>query len=178
MTQQRRPRCAIALSSAIFSAVVGAACSTIPGVPDRMSVATVSDVNQAETRIRDEMKSDVQKLVDDLMADDRARVKQLGGLLEEQTTTLQALKTRVDTAAQQLEAASTDRVELREALGNSLETLTLVSGSLERFIAESRNRMAGLPAETLREFSAALDAHLDAMEQRAQAQSATRLGAR
>jgi len=143
-------------------AVLATACTSVPGVPtegtgSKFNLATVDYVDSREAAIADRVIEDVTRelpaILNEAIQDERERIAALETALVAQQSQM-ALLTASMIETEHAVARLSEEVRLRVAnLESSNLELRTIAGALS-------SDMEALPADTLRELSVALSAHL------------------
>jgi hypothetical protein len=143
-------------------AVLATACTSIPGVPtqgtgSKFNLATVEYVDSRESaiakRVTRDVTSELPAILNEAIADERARLAALETALVAQQSQVAKLVASLDRTERNV-AQLSDEVRLQVSdLETSNEELRRMAGALS-------SEVDALPADTLRELSVALSAHL------------------
>lgn len=160
----RSPSARAALVLVAGSAALG--CSTIPGMPTsgggaKLNLATVAYVEERQDevveRVTQNITSELPRILDEQLADDRERLSALETALIAQQGQLGELFSSLD----EVEAEVSVLPGMRDRVGE----LAASNGELRSMTRSLSAEMDSLPSDTLREFNRALGAHLDALEE-------------
>jgi len=142
-------------------ALLGAACSSMPGLPksgvgSKLNLATVDYVDTREQAIADSVTrritEELPRILDEAIADERQRISSLETALVAQQGQLAELTTSLDEMEQQVVQLS----DMRERVAR-IETS---NGELRSLTSSLSTEMDTMPGDTLRELNAALLSHL------------------
>jgi hypothetical protein len=147
--------------AALGMALLGAACSSIPGVPksgagSKLNLATVDYVDTREQEIADSvtrrLTDELPRILDEAIQDERRRISSLETALVAQQGQLAALTTSLDAMEQEVAQLS----DMRERVAS----IEMSNGELLALTRSLSTEVDTLPGDTLRELNAALLAHL------------------
>ncbi len=145
--------------SLIILTVFAGSCSTLSFIPRegggaKFNLATVDYVQTATTGQKDEIVRDIEEILNSLLEDDRAALKNLETLLAEQEKRMNDLSATVDNSNESLEMLSTKLVK-------DLSDVKSSARDIQMYIDQLETSMKTLPVEALRELNTALDEYME-----------------
>ncbi|MFQ6678077.1 MAG: hypothetical protein ACE5D0_07110 [Fidelibacterota bacterium] len=148
--------------SLIILTIFAGSCSTLSFIPRegggaKFNLATVEYVQTATAGQKEEIvqqiKGDMEEILNSLLEDDRATLKNLETLLADQAKRMDELSATVDNSNASLEMLSTKLVK-------DLSDVKSSARDIQMYIDQLETSMKTLPVEALRELNTALDEYM------------------